>query len=73
MDILDKAKELEMEDRKRAVAEQKRKTKEPAQNVVGGEVLCIDCDKQINAKRLTAKPEAARCIDCQSTYELRER
>ena len=73
MDILDRAKQTEMAERKRAISAQKEKAKEPVQNVVGGEVLCIDCDKSINEKRLAAKPEAARCIECQSFHELKGR
>ena len=32
--------------------------------------ICSDCGKNIAAARLTARPEAARCIDCQSAHEL---
>lgn len=35
--------------------------------------VCIDCDKQIEADRLEAIPAAARCLDCQTTYEKRDR
>ncbi len=33
--------------------------------------ICADCDKRIPALRLQAKPEAARCVACQSEYEQR--
>ena len=69
MDILDRAKDLEMDDRKRAIAAQCEKSKEPAQLVVGGQVLCIDCDDAVSKPRLAAKPNAARCIECQSLHE----
>lgn len=72
MDILDRAKDLEMNDRKRAIAAQREKSKEPAQLVVGGEVLCIDCDDAVSKPRLAAKPNAARCIGCQSLHELQD-
>lgn len=30
---------------------------------------CIDCGKNIPLTRLTIKPEAVRCIDCQKKFE----
>ena len=72
MDILDRAKQAEMADRQRAIAAQKEKTKEPEQLIVDGEILCIDCDRQVSKPRLVAKPNAARCIDCQSLHELQD-
>lgn len=32
--------------------------------------ICSDCGKKIPAARLQVKPEARRCIDCQTDYEL---
>jgi len=32
--------------------------------------ICMDCDRTIPEKRLDAKPEAIRCIGCQSAREL---
>ena len=32
--------------------------------------ICTDCDTTIPEKRLDAKPEAIRCIGCQSAREL---
>lgn len=31
---------------------------------------CIDCGKVLPDERLDARPEAARCVDCQHTMEL---
>ena len=31
--------------------------------------VCADCGKRIPAARLQAKPEAKRCVACQSEYE----
>jgi DnaK suppressor protein len=31
---------------------------------------CIDCGKTLPDERLDARPEAARCVDCQHTMEL---
>tara|TARA_B110000211_G_scaffold15953_1_gene16679 strand:+ start:11953 stop:12177 length:225 start_codon:yes stop_codon:yes gene_type:complete len=72
MDILDRAKDLEMNERKRAIAAQREKSKEPAQLIVDGEVLCIDCDDAVSKPRLAAKKNAARCIGCQSLHELQD-
>lgn len=72
MDILDRAKQAEMADRQRALSAQQEKTKEPEQLIVAGEVLCIDCDSQVSKPRLAAKPNAARCIGCQSLHELQD-
>ena len=33
--------------------------------------VCINCDKAIPLARLKVKPEAIRCIHCQSVYERR--
>ena len=33
--------------------------------------VCIDCEKAIPLARLKVKPEAIRCIHCQSIYERR--
>ena len=34
--------------------------------------LCIDCECDIPLKRLRARPEAVRCIECQKAYERRQ-
>lgn len=73
MDILDKAKTLEMADRQRALENHKRMAKEPDQLVVNDQVHCIDCEKPVNPKRLAIKPNAARCISCQSLSDPKER
>jgi phage/conjugal plasmid C-4 type zinc finger TraR family protein len=33
--------------------------------------LCVDCGKRIPAARLAIKPEATRCVACQSEQERR--
>jgi len=33
--------------------------------------ICADCRKRIPAARLQAKPEATRCVACQTEYERR--
>lgn len=31
---------------------------------------CVECGTQLPEERLEARPEAARCVDCQHTLEL---
>lgn len=33
--------------------------------------ICIDCNERIPAARLQIKPEATRCVACQTEYERR--
>jgi DnaK suppressor protein len=30
---------------------------------------CVDCDRELPEERLEARPEAARCVDCQQKAE----
>jgi DnaK suppressor protein len=34
---------------------------------------CVDCDHEIPEGRLDARPDAARCVNCQSKYAKRRR
>jgi RNA polymerase-binding transcription factor DksA len=34
---------------------------------------CVDCGHQIPAGRLDARPDAARCVDCQAKHAKRHR
>ena len=34
---------------------------------------CVDCGQQIPEGRLAARPDAARCVSCQSRYDKRLR
>lgn len=36
----------------------------------GGYGRCVDCGRELPEERLEARPEAARCVDCQHTLEL---
>jgi len=31
--------------------------------------ICLDCGSELSDERLDARPEAARCVECQSTME----
>lgn len=68
-DILDEAKEVEMQHRKAALDEFLASRQEPEQHIVDGQVLCIACHCAIESALLKAKPEACRCITCQQTEE----
>ena len=35
--------------------------------------LCVDCGREIPEGRLDARPDAARCVDCQAKYARRRR
>jgi DnaK suppressor protein len=68
-DIFDAAEQVEQRQRDTALARARQVTPEPEQLVVSGVVLCIDCDDEVQPERLRAKPNAARCIHCQSIWE----
>ncbi len=70
-DILDRAKDVEMHQRDQSL-KYALAVKEPAQEIVNGRVLCIDCDTAVQMARLVAKPNAARCIYCQQAFEKME-
>ncbi len=40
---------------------------------IGSYGLCVDCGKPVPEGRLEAKPEAARCLACQSKRDGRDR
>lgn len=73
MDQLDEAKELEMAARERALADHFANIKEPPQDIENGVVYCVGCAVVIPQERLRAKPNAARCVDCQMIFEHKER
>lgn len=69
-DLIDRAKEMEMRQRQVAL-DNALQTTEPAQDIQDGVVICIDCTIPIEIARLDAKPNAARCIQCQTIEERR--
>lgn len=70
-DLLDEAKEVEMRQRQAALANTLQQAKEPEQDIQNGIVVCISCGINIPKARLSAKPDAARCIDCQTQEEAK--
>lgn len=74
MDEADWAKRYEQEDRERAInAALAREQQPPQQFDDDGQVICIECGDRIAPARLAAKPDAARCTDCKSALEQRQR
>lgn len=69
-DLLDRAKDLEMLQRQKALQKTLSSVAEPEQDIRDdGVVICIDCGVVIPQTRLEAKPNAARCIHCQQIEE----
>lgn len=68
-DIYDAAEQVEQQQRDIALDRARLVKPEPEQLVVDGVVYCIDCDDEVQPERLRAKPNAARCIHCQSIWE----
>lgn len=73
-DDLDRAKDLEMHQRDVAIKKQLAgavETEEPL--IVDGVHCCVDCGGEIPPKRLEARPESVRCIDCKTYKEFQEK
>jgi len=73
-DTLDRAKELEMQQRDIALKKQQaaaRQTK-PAL-IIDGQRCCRDCEDPIPAERMKASPSAVRCVWCQQDFELKQK
>jgi len=72
MDDADRAKQLEMQQRQRAID---NALSEPdhgwgeSQLTVSNEIVCIDCYDPIPKERLAIKPDACRCVDCKEVWE----
>jgi DnaK suppressor protein len=73
MDDIDRAQELQDLFRQKALESQQKRRAEPEQWIEDGTVLCIDCGLEIEAGRLAAIPNAARCTECQGYHELKDR
>lgn len=63
----DRASDLEMEERERALNNHLNRVKELPENYG----FCNDCGAEIPAKRLRALPSVATCVTCQSIREHR--
>ncbi|MBQ1782896.1 MAG: TraR/DksA C4-type zinc finger protein [Gammaproteobacteria bacterium] len=72
-DLIDRAAERTDELLAEALYQQRKRAAEPEQIVENGHVYCCDCGDQIARERLEAKPNAARCGDCQQLHENEQR
>lgn len=74
MDDLDKAKVLEMTQRKIALNNQLQQAKETDPPLyIDGVRCCVDCGDAISQKRLTVRPESVRCMSCKTIKEEQQK
>ena len=70
MDDLDRAQLLEEAERDAALQRVLNRTQTESPKVTFlGVRICIDCEEPIGRNRLKAKPDAVRCIDCETINE----
>lgn len=72
-DVIDRASDTEQLINDSALYQHQRDRERTTQVWCGGVVVCMDCEAAIPSERLLAIPECARCIDCQTMHEIRER
>jgi DnaK suppressor protein len=76
MDIIDRAQQTDREIQKALDDYLKRRRVEVFEppervKVVNGVAYCVDCGFDIPPKRLEAKPDAVRCVECEARKERR--
>ena len=71
-DVFDQAQNLEEQHRSKAIAAITNRT-EPKAIDIDGHRYCIDCDAEINKKRIASIPNATRCIECQTLKEIKDK
>lgn len=72
MDDLDRAKELEMQQRDESLRETLARPDHDygeKADIVDGVHYCIDCCEPIPLMRLAVLPGALRCVDCKQDWE----
>ena len=69
MDDVDRAKELELQQRQRAIDAIRHRKHEIPELDEHGERICKDCGETIKKKRLAVMSHAVRCVPCQREYE----
>ena len=72
MDQIDRAKELDQMHRTDALARHSNRAKEQPY-LIDGLRCCPDCDDVITNERLTANPDAIRCVECQNIKDKKDR
>jgi DnaK suppressor protein len=70
----DTASELADNDRENAILEAADDQRAQVQSALariedGSYGICVDCGQKISEARLSVRPEAARCVDCQTKVE----
>lgn len=74
VDEIDRAQRQEQQTRDRAIQEVLKKDQENEQpDEENGIRYCLDCGLDIPKKRLAARPNSVRCVDCQHIKEQRNR
>lgn len=73
MDDIDLAQANDEQFRRQALMAHFRRCEEEVDSMLDDFRVCRDCGEEIEPGRLEAKPDARRCIDCQSRKERRER
>ena len=66
MDEVDAGQEREQLDRELALRETLARIGQEEEHGTG---VCVSCCEAIDARRLRAKPNAERCIECQNRWE----
>jgi phage/conjugal plasmid C-4 type zinc finger TraR family protein len=73
-DIVDKAQAAEETQRAAALSRARKKSLVARSSERPGAPRdCIDCEEPIPKERLTALPQARRCVQCERIYEGRRR
>jgi DnaK suppressor protein len=73
MDQIDRANELMTVHNEDAIDRFRRRATTKSKPAPGQHDDCIDCGDAIPPERLSALPEADRCIDCQNGFERAKR
>jgi len=77
MDDVDRAKQYEMQHRKRSlnaalsVPEKSADEKQAADGQ--SRIICIDCQSVIPLERLNMRPDIVRCVDCKAAWEKKQK
>lgn len=70
-DVIDKASEIEQRERDYLIKANKPVKELP--NEFDGHRYCVECDIELNTKRLDAAPNAVRCVPCQEVCEHQQK
>lgn len=69
-DVVDRAGKYEEKQRQSNIDAQLKKGQETeTPRELAGVRYCLDCDEEIDARRVAFKPDVVRCVECQSFKE----